>query len=129
MKRIMKEDDEYLKKKLLNRAKTACEEAHAILTQAAEYVRDAVGETFLFARLDSHANDLDDTIDDIKGVLNGTVDATDDTNDATDDFEHPFLESRKRFVKEAGGSKWFNEYGFLVKRIPKACIEDCSGPG
>ena len=69
MKRIIKEDDEYLKKKLLNRAKKACQEAHDILTQATEYVRNAVGETFLFVRLDSHANDLSDTIDDISVIL------------------------------------------------------------
>lgn len=25
--------------------------------------------------------------------------------------------------------QWFNEWGWLNKRIPKACIEDCSGPG
>lgn len=103
------------------------------MDDAADTIRDAVGETFLFARLDSHSMDLDDTIDEIKGVLNGTVDATDDIVDDTDDFEHPFIESRKRFgnkfVKESSGSKWFNEWGWLNKRIPKACIEDCSGLG
>ena len=68
--------------------------------------------------------DLDDTIDDIKAVLAGKLDATDDEY---------VPESRKRFgnkfVKESNGSKWFDEYGFLVKRIPSACIKACSGSG
>lgn len=133
-RRIIKEksfsdDDEWLIKQALERAI----KAKSLLDEAAETIRDAVGETFLFARLDSHSMDLDDTIDEIKGVLNGTVDATDDTVDDTDDFEHPFIESRKRFgskfVKESNDSKWFNEYGFLKKRIPPACIKACSGSG
>lgn len=110
MKRIVKEDDEYLKKKLLNRAKKACQEAHAILTQAAEYVRDAVGETFLFARLDSHANDLDDTLDDITAILDGKLDA-----------ETP--------VDESSEGGWFDNNGWLLKPIPYECISDCSGSG
>lgn len=32
-------------------------------------------------------------------------------------------------AKESKGTKWFNEYGFLTKRIPSACIKACSGSG
>lgn len=104
------------------------------MDDAADTIRDAVGETFLFARLDSHSMDLDDTIDDIKGVLNGTVDPTDDTVDDTSDFENPFLESRKRFgnkfVKESEEeTEWFDSYGDMKKHLPMECILDCSGGG
>jgi len=111
MKRIVKEDDEYLKKKLLNRAKKACQEAHDILTQAAEDVNRAVGETFLYARLDSHASDLDDTLDEITAILNGDPDA--------------------QAVDESSISRgnWFDSDGWLLKPIPKGCIYDLSGSG
>ena len=104
------------------------------MDDAADTIRDAVGETFLFARLDSHSMDLDDTIDDIKGVLNGTVDATDDTVDADDDFENPFLESRKRFgnkfVRESEEeTEWFDSHGNMKKHLPMDCILDCSSGG
>ncbi len=85
---------------LIKQALEAAIKAKNLLDDAANSIRDAVGETFLFARLDSHSMDLDDTIDDIKGVLNGTVDPTDDTVDATDGFDNPFLESKNKFVKE-----------------------------
>ena len=66
------------------------------MDDAAETIYDAVGETYLFARLDSHSNDLDETIDDIKAVLAGKLDAT--------DFDY-VPESRKRFVKESGAAR------------------------
>ena len=124
-RRIIKErsfsSDEEL---LIKQALEAAIKAKQLLDDAAGTIRDAVGETFLFARLDSHSMDLDDTIDDIKAVLAGQIDATDDEY---------VPESRKRFgskfVKESCGSKWFNEYGFLKKRIPSACIKACSGSG
>ena len=128
-RRIIKEksfsdDDEWLIKQALERAI----KAKSLLDEAAETIRDAVGETFLFARLDSHSMDLDDTIDEIKGVLNGTVDSTDDTVDGTDDLEHPFIESGKRFVKESEeGSEWFSSnMGEMVKPLPMDCIVSVS---
>ena len=95
-RRIIKErgfsdDDEWLIKQALERAI----KAKQLLDEAADTIRDAVGETFLFARLDSHSMDLDDTIDDIKAVLSGQIDATDDEY---------VPESRKRF-----GSKFVKE--------------------
>ena len=251
-RRIIKERSFSSDNALIKQALEAAIKAKQLLDDAAGTIRDAVGETFLFARLDSHSMDLDDTIDDIKAVLAGQLDATDDEyvlesrkrfgnkfvkesgaarkgleelrdvlvnqfgqyspegfddglfiddrvekdDDGRDvlnvcedpgfgcisqimkyinqtygkrfdmvlykgknstnldiydlegeekDNEEPphvqkdlpgqmtlpgFDESRKRFVRESSnGSKWFDEYGFLVKRIPQACIEDCSGSG
>lgn len=120
-RRIIKErsfsDDDEL---LIKQALEAAVKAKSLLDEASSTIYDAVGETYLFARLDSHSNDLDETIDDIKAVLAGKLDAT--------DFDY-VPESRKRFVRESKGSKWFSEYGFLAKRIPPACIKACSGSG
>ena len=102
----------YGKRELLSDAINAVEKAKEIIEQSAEKVRQATGESFLFARLDSHANDLSDTIDDISVIL--------------DDMEQ---EEQETTVSESGAREWFNEYGFLTKRIPTACIKACSGPG
>ena len=93
------------------------------MDDAAGTIRDAVGETFLFARLDSHSMDLDDTIDDIKAVLAGQIDATDDEY---------VPESRKRFgnkfVKESDEeTEWFSSnMGEMVKPLPMDCIVSVS---
>lgn len=131
-RRIIKERSFSSDNALIKQALEAAIKAKQLLDDAAGTIRDAVGETFLFARLDSHSMDLDDTIDDIKGVLNGTVDPTDDTVDDTSDFENPFLESRKRFgnkfVGESDGGRW-SEYGEFLGQLPMDCIMDCSHSG
>lgn len=129
-RRIMKEGSSG-DKELIKTALDAAIKAKQLLDDAASTIRDAVGETFLFARLESHSMDLDDTIDDIKGVLSGELDAT---VDATDGFENPFLESRKRFgskfVKESvEETEWFYSSGEMKKYFPMDCILDCSAPG
>lgn len=75
MNKLGKKNPELLKKKMLRRAKSAVEQAGDILRQAAEEVREVTGETFLYARLDLHASDLDDTLDEIVAILNGDPDA------------------------------------------------------
>ena len=106
-RRIMKErsssDDA-----LIKRALEAAIKAKQLLDDAAGAIRDAVGETYLFARLDSHSMDLDDTIDDIKAVLAGELDDTDD------DY---VPESRKRFgnkfVRESTEDELYRFYEWL----------------
>ncbi len=63
---------------LIKQALEATIKAKQLLDDAANTIRDARGETFLFARLDSHSMDLGDTIDDIKGILAERSDDTDD---------------------------------------------------
>ena len=123
-RRIIKERS-YRDELLIKQALEAAIKAKKILDDAANTIRDAVGETFLFARLDTHSMDLDDTIDDIKAVLAGKSDATDDEY---------VSESRKRFgskfVKESEEeTEWFDDRGELVKPLPGACVVDCSGSG
>ena len=110
---------------LIKQALEASIKAKSLLDDAADTIRDAVGETFLFARLDSHANDLDETIDDIKAVLAGQMDTT--------DVEY-VPESRKRFgnkfVKESEEeTEWFDRMGDMKKHLPMDCILDCSSGG
>lgn len=110
---------------LIKQAMEAAIKAKQLLDDAADTIRDAVGETFLFARLDSHSMDLDDTIDDIKAVLAGQMDATDDEY---------VPESRKRFgnkfVKESEEeTEWFDSMGDMKKHLPMDCILDCSSGG
>ena len=123
-RRIMKErsssDDA-----LIKRALEAAIKAKQLLDDAAGAIRDGAGETYLFARLDSHSMDLDDTIDDIKAVLSGELDDTDD------DY---VPESRKRFgnkfVRESEEeTEWFDSYGDMKKHLPMDCILGCSGGG
>lgn len=108
---------------LIKQALKAAIKAKQLLDDAANTIRDAVGETFLFARLDSHSMDLDDTIDDIKAVLAGQLDATDDEY---------VPESRKRFgnkfVGGSDGGRW-SEYGEFLGQLPMDCIMDCSHSG
>ena len=125
---------------LIKQALEAAIKAKQLLDDAANTIRDARGETFLFARLDSHSMDLDDTIDDIKGILAERLDDTDDEY---------VPESRKRFgkkfVKESEEeTEWFNEIGELVppdwaideygidpdkSPLPDECVRACSHPG
>lgn len=124
-RRIMKERSFSSDDALIKQALESTIKAKQLLDDAANTIRDAVGETFLFARLDSHSMDLDDTIDDIKGLLNGTVDATDDEY---------VPESGKRFgnkfVKESDEeTEWFDSYGEMKKNLPMDCILGCSGGG
>lgn len=100
-----------LKMKLVKKAKQATEQAMDILDQAAEEVKNAAGETFLYARLDYHARDLDKTIDDLSAILNKDPDAEASVNESNDD------------------SGWFDDRGWLLKPIPGACVVDCSGSG
>lgn len=112
IRRIMKE--ERSSDALIKQALEAVVKAKSLLDDAATAIRDSAGETFLFARLDSHSMDLDDTIDDIKAVLAGELDDTDDdTVDATDGFDNPFLESRNKFVRESTEDELYHFYEWL----------------
>ena len=110
-KKVVKEG--YYKGELINNSLDAVQKAKALLVGAANDVRKATGESFLFARLDSHVNDLDDTIDDLTNSLA-----------EMDDGEY------QTSVSESSVKPWFDEkYGWLQRRIPKECVDDCSGPG
>lgn len=89
--------------KKAKKAKEMLEDAHRCL---GKYFRDGA---YLMTMLDSNIKDLDDTI----GCL-----------------EEEWQTHRGRFDESGSDeTEWFNEYGFLAKRIPLACIKACSGPG
>ena len=79
--------------------------------QASDDIRKAMGDdSWLFSRVDSHANDIDDTL---YAFDNETV------NIKYDD----------QVVNESVETPWFDDYGNILKPIPMACILDCSGKG
>lgn len=115
-----------LKMKLVRKAKQATEQAMDILDQAAEEVKNAAGETFLYARLDYHARDLDKTIDELSAILNKDSAEEASVNESNDD------------------SGWFNEIGELTppdwaidefgidpdkSPLPDECVRACSHSG
>lgn len=85
--------------------------------QASDDIRRAMGEdSWLFSRVDSNANDIDDTL---YAFDNETVNIKYD-DEIVD-------ESRDAYIE--GHSEWFDDYGNILKPIPMACILDCSGKG
>ena len=112
MKRKLVKEGWY-KGELLKNAIDAAKEAKVLLTQASQDIRRAWGEEHdIFVWLDSEKNNVDDLIFDMQNTLDVL----------------PYDEY-KAMVAEAKGRAWFNEWGWLNKRIPKACIEACSGSG
>lgn len=109
MKKLAKEELD--KGELIRKSLEAAEKAKDILNEAASYVMDATGESFLFARLDSHVNDIDDTIDDLTQIL------------AEMENGKPVQESDGE-----GGGNW-SQYGEYTKPLPGDCIKDCASPG
>ena len=131
-RRIMKESQS--KGEMLELALKEALNAKNILAEAADNIRCALGTDYLWERLDSHSNDLDDTIDDIKSVLNGMS----DEEYASMVDEEPMNES------VSGNSGWFDELGQLTppdwaidkfgivpgeSPLPEECVRACSHPG
>ena len=108
-KKLTKE--EYDKGELIIQSLDAAKKAKELLITAANAVRDATGESFLFARLDSHVSDLDETIDDLTNIL------------VEMDIGKPVQESDGE-----AGDNW-SQYGEYTKSLPADCIKDCSSPG
>lgn len=70
MKKLVKEG--YFKGEALKRARDDAYQAMQILDGAASTVREVLGEDdYIFQRLDSHANDVDDTLDDLTTMIDG----------------------------------------------------------
>ena len=68
MKKIVKEG--FYKGELMRQALDDAEKAQDLLIQASNFVREVEGEdSELFLRLDSHANDVDDTMDDLRYAI------------------------------------------------------------
>ena len=113
-KKLVKEG--WYKGELLKNAIGYAKKARSLLDSAAEDCRAIFGEEdYLFARLDSSSNDVDETIDSMQRTL-----------ESLSEEEYGELVSESEEILPTGA---WSENGEYKKPIPASCIEDCAGPG